>query len=73
MKFYHVVLGGSLGLQTLAKQDAPRPAGPGDRITHSRLQADGVVIIASDGHTDCPTKVGDNIDIAPWAATTRVR
>ncbi len=64
MEFYHAALGGSLDLQTTDEQGASRPAGPGDRITHARLEADGAVIIASDGHPDYPPKAGDNMGIA---------
>lgn len=31
---------------------------------HSRLEADGGLIIATDGHPDYPAKVGDNMAIA---------
>jgi PhnB protein len=54
MDFYHKVLGGNLDLQT----------GPGDSIRHARLEAEGVLIMASDGHPDYPAKVGDNMAIA---------
>jgi PhnB protein len=64
MEFYQKVLGGNLDLQTSNEQGAPKPAGPGDSITHSRLEADGAVIIGVDGHPDYPAKVGDNIGIA---------
>ena len=65
MEFYHRVLGGNLDLQTLNKQGVPKPASPGDRISHARLEADGgLIIIASDGHPDYPAKVGDNLAIA---------
>ena len=65
MEFYHRVLGGNLDLQTLNKQGVPKPASPGDRISHARLEADGALtIIASDGHPDYPAKVGDNMAIA---------
>jgi PhnB protein len=64
MEFYQGVLGGHLELQASNEKGAPRPAGPGDRITHAQLEADGVVIIASDGHPDYPTKVGENMAIA---------
>jgi PhnB protein len=64
MEFYHKVLGGNLDLQTSNEQGALKPAGPGDRITHAQLEADGVRITASDGHPDYPAKVGDNIGIA---------
>jgi PhnB protein len=33
-------------------------------LHHSRLEADGGVIIATDGHPDYPAKVGDNMAIA---------
>jgi PhnB protein len=64
MQFYHKVLGGKLELQSSDEQGGPRPAGPGDSIRHSRLEADGVLIIATDGHPDYPAKVGDNVAIA---------
>ncbi len=65
MELYHKVLGGHLDLQTVNKQGEAKPAGPGDRISHARLEADGALtIIASDGHPDYPAKVGDNMAIA---------
>jgi PhnB protein len=64
MEFYHTVLGGNLDLQTVNQQGVSRPAGPGDRIGHARLEADGATIIASDGHPDYPAKVGENMAIA---------
>lgn len=64
MEFYHKALGGALDLQTMDEQSASKPAGPGDRITHARLVADGALITASDGHPDYPPKVGDNMAIA---------
>ena len=64
MEFYQAVLGGKLDLQTLDDQGALRPAGPGDRITHAWLEADGAVVIASDGHPDYPPQVGDHMGIA---------
>ena len=41
-----------------------KPAGPGDRIAHARLEADGALIFASDGHPKYPAKVGENISVA---------
>ncbi len=64
MEFYHHVLGGNLDLQTSDEQGAPKPAGLGDSITHSRLEADGALIVGVDGHPDYPAKVGDNMAIA---------
>jgi PhnB protein len=64
MEFYHEVLGGNLDLQTVNEQGVPKPAGPADRITDARLEADGARIIASDGHPDYPAKVGENMAVA---------
>jgi PhnB protein len=64
MEFYHKVLGGNLDLQTLSEHGVSKPAGPGDSIRHARLEADGALIFASDGHPDYPAKVGDNMGIA---------
>ncbi len=64
MESYHKLLGGHLELQAMNERGVPKPAGPGDRITHSRLEADGAIIIASDGHPDYPAKVGENMAIA---------
>jgi len=38
------------------EQGIATPAGPGDRITHARLAADGVIITASDGQPDYPPR-----------------
>jgi PhnB protein len=62
MEFYHRVLGGSLDLH----------AGPGSRVAQARLEADGALIIGSDGHPDYPAKAGDNMAIA-LAGTDRER
>ncbi len=64
MEFYCKVLGGNLDLQTMSEQGVSKPAGPGDRITYARLEADGARIIASDGHPKYPAKIGDNMAIA---------
>jgi PhnB protein len=54
MELYQKVLGGKLDLQ----------AGPNGRIGQARLEADGVLIVASDGHPDYPAKVGDNLALS---------
>ena len=72
MEFYHKVLGGKLELQSLNEQGASKPAGPGDRIMYSRLEAYGALIIGSDGHPDYPARVGDNMAIA-LSGTDRAR
>ena len=54
MEFYQKVLGGKLDLQ----------AGPGGRVGHARLEADGAIVVGSDGHPDYPPKVGDHMAVA---------
>ena len=56
MEFYRAALGGNLNLQTMNEQGPSKPAGPQDRVTYARLEAEGAVIIASDGHPDYPLK-----------------
>lgn len=64
MEFYHKVLGGKLDLLTLNEEGASKPAGPSDGIRQARLEIDGALIFASDGHPDYPAKVGEHIAIA---------
>ncbi len=64
MEFYHAALGGAIDLQTVDEQGAARPTGPEDRVTYARLDADGALIIGSDGHPNYPPTAGDNIAIA---------
>lgn len=64
MEFYQGVLGGNLQLQTLNDQGVPTPAGAGDSIMYSRLEAEGVLIIGVDGNPKYPAKVGENMALA---------
>lgn len=64
MEFYQKALGGKLDLQTVNAQGVSKPAGPGDSIRHARLEADGALILATDGHPRYPAKVGENWAIA---------
>ena len=64
MEFYHKVLGGNLDLHTVNEQGVSKPARPGDRIRHARLEADDVLILATDGHPTYPAKVGENMAVA---------
>jgi PhnB protein len=63
MEFYHQVLGGKLNLLTMDEKGVPKPAGPGDTIAHSHLDADGAVIMATDGSPDYPATAGDNMAV----------
>jgi PhnB protein len=53
MEFYQKVLGGKLDVQAA-----------NDRVAQARLEADGLLIIASDGHPSYPPTVGDHMAIA---------
>jgi PhnB protein len=53
MEFYQKVLGGKLDVQTA-----------NDRVGQARLEADGVLIVGSDGHPKYPPTVGDHMAIA---------
>jgi PhnB protein len=64
MAFYQKALGGKVDLQTSDERGVPKPAGPGDRITHARLDGEGVRIVGTDGHPKYPAKVGENVAIA---------
>lgn len=64
MDFYQKALGGKVELQSSNEQGVPKPAGPGDRITNARLEADGALIVGTDGHPNYPAKVGENVAIA---------
>ncbi|HEY7350397.1 MAG TPA: VOC family protein [Ktedonobacterales bacterium] len=64
MEFYHQVLGGHLDLQTVNEQGVSKSAGAGERIMHAQLEAEGALILASDGHPDYPATVGENMAIA---------
>ncbi|MEA2655879.1 MAG: PhnB protein [Chloroflexota bacterium] len=64
MELYRNVFGGTLELLASDENGKAKPAGPGDRITHARLEADGASIVGTDGHPDYPAKVGENVAIA---------
>jgi PhnB protein len=59
LEFYHQVLGGTLDLHPGNEQ-----GGPSERIMHGRLTADGVSLIAVDGHPAYPAQVGENMALA---------
>ena len=64
MERYHQLLGGTLDLRASNEQGDSTPANPGERITHARLEAEGVRIIATDGHPDYPATAGENLALA---------
>jgi PhnB protein len=64
MEYYHGILGGSLDMQTFSAGEPPKPAGPGDAIMHSRLEADGTILMATDGMEGQAVAMGDNVSLA---------
>jgi PhnB protein len=63
LEFYHELLGGKLDMYTFSEKGA-KPAGVGDRIMYARFEAEGVVIVGSDGRPGHPAIVGDNVAFA---------
>lgn len=64
MEFYQGVFGGILTLFAAGEGGQPRPAEEGDSIMFGRLDADGVIIVGSDGDPRWPAKVGENVALA---------
>lgn len=64
MEFYHRVLGGKLDAQAANDRGEAKASGPGDHVIYARLEAEGAVIIGTDGHPKFPAKVGENWAIA---------
>jgi len=64
MEHYHRILGGKLELFASDSSGQPKPAGPGDRIMYARLEADGILMIASDGRPGHPATAGDHISLS---------
>src|SRR5476651_366314 len=63
LKFYNQALGGDLDMQVLNPDGPPKPAQEGDKLMHGRLDADGAIIMGTDGMGDT-ANVGDNMSIA---------
>jgi PhnB protein len=64
LELYHKVLGGNLVLQTMNGKGTTRTAGPGDPIAYGRLEAEGVLIVGTDGHPSYPANWGDNVALS---------
>jgi PhnB protein len=65
MEFYQKVLGGKLQVQTFS--EAPGmdiPPGYEDKVIHAMLDADGVVIMASESMPGTEVTFGDNISLS---------
>ncbi len=64
MKFYQSVLGGELKMQTFAESGMPTSPEDKDKIIHADLQNDMLSFMASDGNTEHPVHMGDNIHMS---------
>jgi PhnB protein len=64
MEFYHQVLGGSLNIQTFGDFGAPVSEGYKDMVMHARIDADDLIIMASDSQEGSTPTVGDNISLS---------
>ena len=65
LEFYHQVLGGELRLQTFGETPGmPVPPGYEDKIIHGHLQADDLVIMASEGRPGEQVSFGDNVHLS---------
>jgi PhnB protein len=64
MEFYRSVLGGTLTIQTFAEFGAPTSPAYQDKVMHARLDADGIVMMASDAREGTSPIVGDNITLS---------
>ncbi len=65
MEFYHSVLGGKLDIQTFGESGMPNiPEDEKDLVIHAKLEAGGLVIMASDGGKDHPIHMGDNVHMS---------
>jgi len=64
MEFYAAALGGKLDVQTFGDFGAPVSEAYKDKIMHAQLDADGLVLMASDPMEGQPPTAGDNISLS---------
>ncbi len=64
MEFYHSVLGGKLDVQTFGEAMPDTPEEDKNLVIHARLEAPGILIMASDGGRDHPICMGNNIHMS---------
>jgi PhnB protein len=64
MDFYHQVLGGTLDIQTFSDFGAPVSDSYKGMVMHSRLDADGITLMASDAQEGSSPVVGDNVSLS---------
>ena len=64
MEKYNLVLGGTLAVQTFGDFGAPVSQDYRSKVMHARLDADGMVLMASDSQEGSTPVVGDNITLS---------
>ena len=64
ISFYQKVLGGTLRVQTFRDFGAPVSEGYLDKVMHAHLDADGLVLMASDAQEGSVPNVGDNVSLS---------
>jgi PhnB protein len=64
MEFYQKVLGGKLDMLAIGDKGQMHPAGPDEKLMHARLLSDGAIIMGTDGSSDYPPTMGDNMAVS---------
>jgi PhnB protein len=64
MKFYQSVFGGELKMQTYGETKAPVADNEKNKIMHASLRQNMLSFMGSDGTTDRPVAMGNNIQMA---------
>jgi PhnB protein len=64
MEFYQKAFGGELVVQTFGDSPVETPDEQKDRVMHAQLEADAIVIMASDTQPGDPVAVGSNVNLS---------
>ncbi|MDG7006819.1 MAG: VOC family protein [Nitrososphaerota archaeon] len=64
MKFYHLVLGGELNMQTFGEAKLAQTPREKDLIVHATLKSGPMTIMASDTHPSMKLTVGNNVHLS---------
>jgi PhnB protein len=64
MEFYHSILGGELLMQTFGESGMPTSDEDKDKVIHADLKNGTLSFMASDGNSEHPVKMGDNIHMS---------
>jgi PhnB protein len=64
MEFYHSILGGDLNIQTFGDSGQAKEDSEKDKVVHAQLKAEGIDLMASDGHEDMKVVFGDSVHLS---------